>query len=238
MAVSTLSITHSLHPGKFLLLIFIIGRVDPRGIVWLEGVGKLKNPNISSGLETVSLLLVSLCFITNVKTINTELLVFGLVRQKNREKRLRNGTFFHLQVRGRHMLCWVPREEIYFQKRCVLHFVRNSRWTKSKNQAILSFIQQKTKSNSVALVRERTIPPLVGLSTFADRGCHVVSKMNPYAHIPGFLYWSRYFLFHVAPQLYSRGLVDPVPDLLLLIKYSSVGNRTRTSGSVARNSDH
>jgi hypothetical protein len=32
--------------------------------------------------------------------------------------------------------------------------------------------------------------------------------------------------------------VDPVPDPLLLRKSGSVGNRTRTSGSVARNSDH
>jgi hypothetical protein len=32
--------------------------------------------------------------------------------------------------------------------------------------------------------------------------------------------------------------VDPVPDPLLLIKSGSAGNRTRTYGSVARNSDH
>jgi hypothetical protein len=32
--------------------------------------------------------------------------------------------------------------------------------------------------------------------------------------------------------------VDPVPDPLLLRKSGSSGNRTRTSGSVARNSDH
>jgi hypothetical protein len=32
--------------------------------------------------------------------------------------------------------------------------------------------------------------------------------------------------------------VDPVPGLLLLGKPDSVSNRTRTSGSVARNSDH
>jgi hypothetical protein len=32
--------------------------------------------------------------------------------------------------------------------------------------------------------------------------------------------------------------VDPVPDPLLLRKPGSAGNRTRTSGSVARNSDH
>jgi hypothetical protein len=43
--------------------------------------------------------------------------------------------------------------------------------------------------------------------------------------------------FQVAPQLYSRGLMDPVP-VPLLRKSGSAGNITRTSESVARNSDH
>jgi hypothetical protein len=50
---------------------------------------------------------------------------------------------------------------------------------------------------------------------FADRGCHVVSVTNPYGRILDFLDWSRYYCFQVAPQLYSRGSVDPVPDPLL-----------------------
>jgi hypothetical protein len=62
-------------------------------------------------------------------------------------------------------------------------------------------------------------------------------KLNSYGRILGFLDWSLYFFFQVAPQLYSRGRVDPVPDPLLLRKSSSAGNRTWTSGSVARNSD-
>jgi hypothetical protein len=40
--------------------------------------------------------------------------------------------------------------------------------------------------------------------TFVDRRCHVVSVMDPYGRILGFLDRSRYFLFQVAPQLYSR----------------------------------
>jgi hypothetical protein len=76
------------------------------------------------------------------------------------------------------------------------------------------------------------------MPTFADRGCHVVSVTEPYVHILGFLDRSRYFFFQVAPHLYSRGWVDPVPDPLLLRKSGSIGNRTRTSGSVARNSGH
>jgi hypothetical protein len=38
---------------------------------------------------------------------------------------------------------------------------------------------------------------------------------------------SRYFSIQVAPQLSSRGSVDPVPDPLLLKKSGSAGNRTR-----------
>jgi hypothetical protein len=45
-------------------------------------------------------------------------------------------------------------------------------------------------------------------------------------------------LYQVAPQLYSRGWVDPFPDPLLFFFSGSAGNRTRTSGFVAKNSDH
>jgi hypothetical protein len=73
---------------------------------------------------------------------------------------------------------------------------------------------------------------------FADRGCHVVSVTDPYGRILDFVDRSRYFFIQVAPQLYSRGWVDHVSDPLLLRKSGSAGNRKRTSGSLARNSDH
>jgi hypothetical protein len=38
------------------------------------------------------------------------------------------------------------------------------------------------------------------------------NKKNPYGRILGFLDRSRYYFFQVAPQLYSRGWVDPVLD--------------------------
>jgi hypothetical protein len=49
--------------------------------------------------------------------------------------------------------------------------------------------------------------PLVGevSAKFADTGYHVVSVVDPYDRILGYLEWSRYFFFQVAPQLYSRG---------------------------------
>jgi hypothetical protein len=71
----------------------------------------------------------------------------------------------------------------------------------------------------------------------ADRGCDVISVTDPYGRIIGFIGRSRYFSFHVAPQLYSPGRVDPVTDPLLLRKSGSDGNRTRALGSVARISD-
>jgi hypothetical protein len=63
--------------------------------------------------------------------------------------------------------------------------------------------------------------------TFAKRGCHVVSATEPRGRILGFPDRSRYCFFQVAPQLYSRGWVDPVPDPLLLRKSGIARNRNR-----------
>jgi hypothetical protein len=66
------------------------------------------------------------------------------------------------------------------------------------------------KLNAVGGVRKRTIPTekplLVGevSANFYSRGCHVVSVMDPYGHILGFLDQNRYFFYQVA-QLYPRG---------------------------------
>jgi hypothetical protein len=54
--------------------------------------------------------------------------------------------------------------------------------------------------------------------TSADRGCSVISAtIPPQSLIFGFLDRSRYFV-EIAPQLSSRGWVDPVPDPLPLRK--------------------
>jgi hypothetical protein len=74
----------------------------------------------------------------------------------------------------------------------------------------------------VVLVRERTISTkrcrmLAKLvATFADRVCRVVIKMEPYGRILRSLDRSRCFPFQVAPQLYSQGRMDPVPDPQIL----------------------
>jgi hypothetical protein len=71
--------------------------------------------------------------------------------------------------------------------------------------------KKKQTANSVALVRERTIPierpPLVGevSANFVDGLCLVVCATDPYGRIRCFLDRSCYFFFQVAPKLYSRG---------------------------------
>jgi hypothetical protein len=51
----------------------------------------------------------------------------------------------------------------------------------------------------------------------------MVSATDSYGRILGFLDRCRYFFVEVAPQLYSGGSVDPVPDQLLLRKSGSKG---------------
>jgi hypothetical protein len=94
-------------------------------------------------------------------------------------------------------------------------------------------VQYTVCHNSVAWVREQTTPterppPVSEVSAnFANRGCHVVRVTNPYGRILCFLDRSRYFFFQMAPQLYSWGWVDTVPDPLLLRKYASGTLTTR-----------
>ena len=90
------------------------------------------------------------------------------------------------------------------------------------------------KNNSVALVRERTIPtewpPPIGevsANFLQIEGCHVVSATDPNGRWSPFSGPEPLLFIQVAPQLTSRGWVDPVPDPLLLRKSGSAGNRTR-----------
>jgi hypothetical protein len=48
-----------LPPGRFLVLIYVRGRVDPRVIARLEGLGQLKNPMTSLGIEPATFRLVA-----------------------------------------------------------------------------------------------------------------------------------------------------------------------------------
>jgi hypothetical protein len=115
-----------------------------------------------------------------------------------------------------------------------------------RNASILSYSQEVRKrlktpwpesASELCRPSDRCLSAKI-VPTFADRGCHVVSFTDPYDRIHDFLDRSRYFFFEIAPQFYSGGWVDRITNSLLVRKSGSVWNRTRTSGSVARNSDH
>jgi hypothetical protein len=79
-----------------------------------------------------------------------------------------------------------------------------------KKQSALNYLVAKNQTpwpeSAIELYRpsdRRLSAKLV--PTFSDRGCRMVSVMDPYGYIHGFLDQSRYFYFQVAPQLYSRG---------------------------------
>jgi hypothetical protein len=55
----------------------------------------------------------------------------------------------------------------------------------------------------------------------------VVSSTDSHDHIMEFLDQSCYYFFGVAPELYSRGCMDPVSEPLLLRTCSSAENRTQ-----------
>jgi hypothetical protein len=56
--LSALSADRPLPPRRFLVLISARGRVDPRGLVRLEGLRQLKNPTTSMGIELATFRLV------------------------------------------------------------------------------------------------------------------------------------------------------------------------------------
>jgi hypothetical protein len=49
--LSASHVGRALPPGRFLILIFVRGSVNPRAIVRLEGLGKMRNPMTSSGFN-------------------------------------------------------------------------------------------------------------------------------------------------------------------------------------------
>jgi hypothetical protein len=63
--------------------------------------------------------------------------------------------------------------------------------------------------------------------TFEGRGWHMV-RTDPYGRILGIVDRGNYYFFQVAPQLYPKGWVDPVPHPTLLRKSGDAGNQTRT----------
>jgi hypothetical protein len=101
------------------------------------------------------------------------------------------------------------------------YWMRLHRLSKRPNNFTLRFVPIKTpwfqSANELYRPSDRRLSAKL-VPALEDRGCWAVNL--------GFLDRSRYFL-EIAPQLSSRGLVDPVPGPLLLRNSGSTGNRTR-----------
>jgi hypothetical protein len=82
------------------------------------------------------------------------------------------------------------------------------------------------------------------LPTFADKGCHVASVTDPYGRILGFLDRRRYLFIKLLLSCTHEAEWTPFQTHYLFSffffsrKSGSVGNGTRASESVAKNSDH
>jgi hypothetical protein len=101
----------------------------------------------------------------------------------------------------------------------LLAFYRNNIYNKTKS--ILASCKWHMQERSIQNHLSMKLVPI-----FANRVCRVVSA-DPNGCILSFLDRSHYDFFQVAPQLYSWGWMDPVPDSLLLRKSSNARNRTR-----------
>jgi hypothetical protein len=109
--LSALCAGRFLLPGRFLVLIFLRGLVEPRTIVRLEGVRKLKSPP-HLGLETATFRLVAYCLNQVRYRVPPELrsivyLIFNRRLIKTaRTALIKSATFFG-QLCG---LCLLPRD--------------------------------------------------------------------------------------------------------------------------------
>jgi hypothetical protein len=90
-----------------------------------------------------------------------------------------------------------------------------------------SFQIYTTKMNTVAWVRDRTIPTDKVSVNFCGEKYHVINTTDPCGRILDSLDFSHYYFFQIAPQLYSRGWVYHVPDPLFPRKSRIAWNLTR-----------
>jgi hypothetical protein len=99
-------------------------------------------------------------------------------------------------------------------------------WALSHAAAFAIKLVSSLRATEIASLQERSLA-----TTSSPHSSVRIELLAPHAQpqerILGFLDRSRYFFFQVAPQLYSRGWVDLVPDPLLLRNSGSAGNRTR-----------
>jgi hypothetical protein len=102
-------------------------------------------------------------------------------------------------------------------------------WRKHRNKINALFSRHCTKKIPPWLESERELyrPSDLRLSTklvptFTDRGCHMVSVMDPYCRILGCLDRNRYFFFQVAHSIVLTSLSGPLGTF----KYVSINIMT------------
>jgi hypothetical protein len=100
---------------------------------------------------------------------------------------------------------------------CFIDFITHSCWTSlsiciKNKQTQWPYSASELYQPSDHRLSAKLVP------NFADKRCCMVSATDPHGRILSFLDRSRYYFFQVAPQLYSRGWVHPVPDPLHLRK--------------------
>jgi hypothetical protein len=118
----------------------------------------------------------------------------------------------------RHFVICIP-EGIPFETAFFLQLLE----TNKKKQISVALSPQANYTDWATTTGRRILVP-----TFADRWLSRGQRGESLTAVNlSFLDWSRYFFLQVAPHLSSRGWVDPVPDPLLLRKFSSAGNQTR-----------
>jgi hypothetical protein len=205
---------------RFLLHISVRDWVDPKAIVRLEELGESKPVNGLIGIWNSDL---SACSIAPQSTTV--------------HKFTKNVTFVGFEIVTAVVAADIligllnPEDGGYI-------FLWNISWLSTDYKAL-----KHTKKNSMVWVRQRTIPPggptlsAKWLPTFADRVCHVVSVTDPYGRILGFLDRSRYFSITYLLSCTHEAGWTPFQTHYFFLS-GSAGNRTRASGSVAKNFDH
>jgi hypothetical protein len=111
-------------------------------------------------------------------------------------------------------------------------------WYVPFNKCNTKYITNKLRGLSQRANYTDWATALVGGVSANFCGCHVVSVTDPFGRNLGFLNRSSCSFFSSSSSIVLTRLSNPVPDPLLLRKSGSAGNQTRTSGSIAKNSDH
>jgi hypothetical protein len=102
----------------------------------------------------------------------------------------------------------------YLDKPLIIVFLRFKSEKQQKKQTLWPESASKLYRPSDRRLSAKSV------STFAERGCRVVSTTDPHGCILGFLDRNCYYFFQVASQLHSQGWVDPKHQLAPVYIYN------------------